>query len=140
MGFPALGFGSALVIVGVASDVRLLPVAKGDFEHTHSLVAAATQPVLFIGTNPDFVACLANAFGFTDLHEGVVIDYDPQLCAGRVRLQAQALARQHSHQADGALAVKGVLLERAPRTGDDGDRRLVGGDRLGLGHGEVSGG
>ena len=97
-----------LVIVGIARDVVLLPVAESNFEHADGFIAAAGKPVLFIRWNPDFVTGPVIALRLADLHHRAVINGDPQLGASSVRLEAEPLPGQYRHQADGAIAVIGV--------------------------------
>src|SRR5690348_14357390 len=120
----AFGRGPA-VIVGVALDVILAPGAEGHLQNSHRFVFARTEPVFLITADPDFFPGLAHALVVADLHDRAVVDDNPQLGAGGVGLQTQALARPHGHEADGAVLVVGELFERAPGALDIRDRRFV---------------
>ena len=80
-------FSSTVIVVGVAFDIVLLPVAESDFEDADGLRALATKPMHFMGGNPDFITRLANAFGFANVDGGSVIENDPQLGAPSMRLK-----------------------------------------------------
>lgn len=101
----------SLVVVGVAFDILLLPVAKRDFEHPYGFVLARAEPVLLVGFNPDFFAGLADTLVVAHLDHRTVVDDDPEFSAPGVRLKTQALPGQDGHQANGAILVMGELLE-----------------------------
>src|SRR6185369_4036969 len=108
-----LFFGS-LIIIGISFDIDLLPIAKSNLEHADWFVRRATESVLLVGGNPNFVTCPARPLFLVHLHDGAVVEDDPQLSAAAVRLQAQTLARQHVHQAHCATLVVRELFKPAP--------------------------
>lgn len=123
----------ALVVVLVAGDVVLLPIAEGDFENAEGFGAACrnAEAVFFVGGNPVFLSGDGRKNLVADLDLGTVIDGDPEFGAGGVGLEGEALSGVDGHEGNGGLAVVGVLFECAPRTGDGGDGGLFGGDGFG---------
>ena len=112
----------AFEVVFVTGDIGLLPVAEGHLEHANGIGARVTgEAVFLVGGNPDLVAGTVRANGSSHLDDGTVVEDDPQFGATGVRLQAQALARQHGHETDRAIAIVCVLFERAPGTLDKSD-------------------
>jgi hypothetical protein len=77
----------ALEIVGKAGNVRLLPIAEGDFEHSRRFIASATQPVFFVRPDPYFLTRLTGSLCVTDLNNRTIIDNNPQLGPACVRLK-----------------------------------------------------
>ena len=62
-----------LVIIRVTFDVVLLPVAKCDLRH--ALVAAATQAVLLVRRNQNFVARFVTALVLADVNDRALANF-----------------------------------------------------------------
>src|SRR5512141_416280 len=68
------------VVVGIAFDIGLLPVAKSNFEHAHGR-AGTGEAVLGVGGDPQFVASLGVEDLFSYLNFAAVVKHDPQFGA-----------------------------------------------------------